>query len=104
LGPHLGPSDRALDLLDAVRDGLRLRILLALEQKPSSVTELARLLSVPHGKVNWAVKSLMEAGIVEVQSSRSEAKTISILLTTRHAGWSGLAAVLDGIAGTADRA
>jgi DNA-binding transcriptional ArsR family regulator len=91
-----------LQLLDAVRDGLRLRILLALEDEPRSATELSAALGQPYGKVNWAVKSLIAAGIVEVQENRRELKTVSIVLTTPYVGWSGLAAELDRLAGSAE--
>jgi DNA-binding transcriptional ArsR family regulator len=96
-------SPRSAQLLTALKDPLRLRILLALEQRPASAAELARDLGVPYDKVNWAVKSLAEGRLAELRSAAPgpSGQTIQKVYAARHSGWATLLPVLDEIAGSA---
>jgi predicted transcriptional regulator len=101
------PSEHAARLLDGLKDSLRLRILLALEAKPRSVKELSTDLDVPYDKVNWAVKTLAKAELVQIQSYERAGPRLSAManiFATRHAGWATLLPVLDEIVSTRKRA
>ena len=100
------PEDAAR-LLDALKDSLRLRILLALEAKPRSPKELSTVLDVPYDKVNWALKTLEKAELVQIEAyerAGPRRSAVSNIFATRHVGWAALLPVLDGIASTRKRA
>jgi DNA-binding transcriptional ArsR family regulator len=82
---------------------VRLPVLLALEQRPCSPSELAEALGEPFHRVNHAVKALAAAGLLEtVRQERSTNGNIyRRVYATRHRGWARLAGVLAEIAATA---
>lgn len=96
-------SPRSAHLLTVLKDPLRLRILIALEQQPRSATELARDLTMPYDKVNWAMRALAHGGLTELRSAEPgpSGQTIQKVYGARHCGWAGLPPVLDAIAETA---
>jgi DNA-binding transcriptional ArsR family regulator len=94
------PTDAALTLLDVLRDGLRLRILLALEREPMAVSDLAATLDLPYSRVNWAVQTLKDGGLI-LQHSEGRgrrANTVTNVLMTPYRGWAELGAALDAVA------
>jgi DNA-binding transcriptional ArsR family regulator len=100
------PEDAAR-LLDALKDSLRLRILLLLEVKPRSPTELSTELDVPYDKVNWALKTLEKAGLAQIEAyerAGPRRSAVSNIFATRHTGWATLLPVLTEIASTQKRA
>jgi DNA-binding transcriptional ArsR family regulator len=101
------PSEHAARLLDGLKDSLRLRILLALEEKPRSAKELSVDLDVPYDKVNWALKTLAKAELVQIEAyerAGPRRSAVSNIFATRHAGWATLLPVLDEIETTRNRA
>lgn len=95
-------SPRSAQLLTVLKDPLRLTILMALEQRPRSPTELARDLGMPYDKVNWAMRSLAAGGLAELRSAEPgpSGQTIQKVYAARHSGWGQLPPVLDAIAST----
>jgi DNA-binding transcriptional ArsR family regulator len=95
-------SARSARLLTVLKDPLRLKILLALEQRPRSAAQLSRDLTLPYDKVNWAMKSLADGGLAELRSAEPgpTGQTIQKVYGTRHSGWERLIPVLDAIADT----
>jgi DNA-binding transcriptional ArsR family regulator len=101
------PSEHAARLLDGLKDSLRLRILLSLEAKPRSVKQLSTDLDVPYDKMNWAVKTLAKAELIQIQAyelAGPRRSAVSTIFATRHAGWATLLPVLDEIVATRKRA
>jgi DNA-binding transcriptional ArsR family regulator len=96
-------SARSAHLLTVLKDPLRLRILLALEERPRSSAQLARDLGLPYDKVNWAMKSLARGQLTEVARSEPapSGQTIQKIYAARHRGWATLLPALDTIAATA---
>ena len=97
------PTEHAARLLDGLKDSLRLRILLALEAKPRSAKDLSTDLGVPYDKVNWALKTLEKAEMVEIEAyerAGPRRSAVSNIFAVRHAGWTTLLPVLDEIAST----
>jgi DNA-binding transcriptional ArsR family regulator len=93
-------SEATLMLVGGLMDPLRLRVLLALEDRPSTPTQLAKALDVPYDKVNWAVKQLVKGGLVELRSVEPAASGMVMqkVYAARHRGWAALVPVLDAIA------
>jgi DNA-binding transcriptional ArsR family regulator len=94
------PSEESAQLLDGLKDSLRLRILLALEAKPRSAKDLSTALDVPYDKVNWALKTLAKGELVHIQAyerAGPRRSAVSNIFATRHAGWATLLPVLDEI-------
>ncbi len=101
------PSEHAARLLDGLKDSLRLRILLALEEQPRSAKALSVDLDVPYDKVNWAVKTLAKAELVQIEAyerAGPRRSAVSNIFATRHAGWATLLPVLEEIEATRNRA
>jgi DNA-binding transcriptional ArsR family regulator len=101
------PSERAARLLDGLKDSLRLRILLALEEKPRSAKALSVDLDVPYDKVNWALKTLAKADLVQIEAyerAGPRRSAVSNIFAARHAGWATLLPVLEEIEETRKRA
>lgn len=96
-------SPRSARLLTVLKDPLRLKILMELERRPRSATELARDMELPYDKVNWAVRSLAQGGLTHLQSADPgpSGQTIQKVYAARHTGWADLLPVLDAIAATA---
>jgi DNA-binding transcriptional ArsR family regulator len=95
---------RSAHLLTVLKDPLRLRILLALEDRPRSAAELARDLELPYDKVNWAVKALAHGRLAALERSEPapNGQTIQKVYAVRHQGWASLVPALEAIAATAD--
>lgn len=96
-------SPRSAHLLTILKDPLRLKILIELERRPRSPTELARDMGLPYDKVNWAMRSLAQGGLADLQSAAPgpSGQTIQKVYAARHTGWTALLPVLDAIAATA---
>lgn len=91
-------------LITTVKDALRLRILIAIEERPMGAAELARLLDLPFDKVNWAVRGLAEAGLLTLdryEPANGRGSALAKVYRTRHTGWDGLAAFLEAMDGAA---
>jgi DNA-binding transcriptional ArsR family regulator len=95
---------RSAHLLTVLKDPLRLRILLALEERPRSAAELGRDLALPYDKVNWAVKALAHGRLAEMERAEPapNGQTIQKVYAARHSGWAGLVPALEAIAETAE--
>jgi DNA-binding transcriptional ArsR family regulator len=95
---------RSAHLLTVLKDPLRLRILLALEQCPRSAAELARDLGLPYDKVNWAMKALARGRLAELERAEPapNGQTIQKVYAVRHSGWETLLPALERIAATAE--
>jgi DNA-binding IclR family transcriptional regulator len=95
---------RSAHLLTVLKDPLRLRILLALEQRPRSSAELARELELPYDKVNWAMKALARGRLAQLERAEPapNGQTIQKVYGPRHQGWETLVPALERIAETAD--
>jgi DNA-binding transcriptional ArsR family regulator len=96
-------SQRTLDLAGGLMDPLRLRVLIALDGRPSTATQLSKALDVPYDKVNWAVKQLVKGGLAELRSVEPAASGMVMqkVYEARHRGWAALVPVLDAIAANA---
>lgn len=94
---------RSAHLLTVLKDPLRLKILLALEEQPRSSAQLSRDLRLPYDQVNWAMKSLARGRLAELERSEPAAngQTIQKVYAARHSGWAGLLPALETIADTA---
>ncbi len=95
---------RSAHLLTVLKDPLRLRILLALEERPRSAAELARDLELPYDKVNWAMKALARGRLAELERAEPapNGQTIQKVYAVRHRGWVGVIGALEVIADSAD--
>jgi DNA-binding transcriptional ArsR family regulator len=93
-------SQRTLDLASGLMDPLRLRVLLALEDRPSTATQLSRALDAPYDKVNWAVKQLVKGGLAELRAVEPGASGMVMqkVYAARHHGWAALVPILESIA------
>jgi predicted transcriptional regulator len=99
------PDETVLLLLGELAHPVRLPLLLALEERPRSPSELATDLDQPFHRVNHAVKALVAAGLVErVRQERSvnASNTYRSVYASRYRGWQGLVEALDHIAATAN--
>lgn len=91
-------SERISVLLTHIRHPIRLPILLALEDRELSATELAKELDEPFDAVNYALRHLSTAGLVElvrIEPASESANTLRRIYTTRRTGWQRLVDVLD---------
>ena len=97
-------STSTLGLAGGLMDPLRLRVLLALEDRHATATQLSRALDVPYDKVNWAVKQLVKRGLVELVTIEpaSTGMVMQKVYAARHRGWAALVPVLDAIAASAE--
>ncbi|HEU4976437.1 MAG TPA: winged helix-turn-helix domain-containing protein [Baekduia sp.] len=90
--------ERISVLLGHLRHPIRLPILLALEHRELSATELARELGEPFDAVNYALRHLSAAGLVElvrVEPASETANTLRRIYRTRRTGWARVVEVLD---------
>jgi DNA-binding transcriptional ArsR family regulator len=93
-------SESTLGLAGGLMDPLRLRVLLALEDRPSTATQLSKALDAPYDKVNWAVKQLVKGGLADLRAIEPAAggMVMQKVYEARHRGWAALVPVLDAIA------
>jgi DNA-binding transcriptional ArsR family regulator len=99
-------SHQAARLLAELRHPVRLPILLALEQRPRSPSELAEDLSEPFDRVNHALRALTAAGLVElVRHERVAGRTnlMRRVYASRYRGWDTLVAAMEAIAASSDQ-
>ncbi|MCZ4491337.1 MAG: Bacterial regulatory protein arsR family [Baekduia sp.] len=92
-------------LLGELAHPVRLPVLLALEERPRSPSELAEDLGEPFHRVNHAVKALTRAGLLEmIRQERSEnpPNIYRRVYGSRYSGWQQLADAVQRIAATAD--
>jgi DNA-binding transcriptional ArsR family regulator len=75
----MSDADRAALSLGPIRR----RVLLALAQQPDSATGLARRLGLPRQKVNYHVRELERAGLVELHDLRQRRGLVERRLRTR---------------------
>ena len=80
-----------LDLLAAVRHPLRLPILLVLEQRPCTAAELGAVLEVGGDDIQYALRQLRAARLIETLGERKTRGTIpATIYGPAHAGWQDL--------------
>src|ERR1700754_1198188 len=98
-------SQRTMDLASGLMDPLRLRVLIALEDRPSTATQLSRALDAPYDKVNWAVKQLVKGDLAELRAVEPGASGMVMqkVYAARHRGWAALVPVLETIARSGER-
>jgi hypothetical protein len=83
---------------------VRLPVLLALEERPRSPSELADDLGQPFHRINHAVKALATAGLlvlIRQERSTNAPNIYRRVYGTRHRGWQQLVDLLEEIADTA---
>jgi DNA-binding transcriptional ArsR family regulator len=96
--PVASVPERIPVLLAHIRHPIRLPILMALEGRELSATELSRELGEPFDAVNYALRHLSGAGLVElvrIEPASESANTLRRIYTTRRTGWQRLVDVLD---------
>jgi DNA-binding transcriptional ArsR family regulator len=95
--------DVVMLLLGELAHPVRLPVLLALEQRPRSPSELAEDLGEPFHRVNHAVKALARAGLLEMVRQERSVNAPNIyrrVYRSRYSGWPELADALGRIAAT----
>ncbi len=79
------------DLLAAVRHPLRLPVLLVLEQQPCTAAQLAAALEAGPDDIQYALRQLRAAGLIETVGERPTRGTIqATVYGPVHAGWQDL--------------
>jgi DNA-binding transcriptional ArsR family regulator len=100
-----GLSDQATHILAELRHPVRLPILLALEERPRSPSEMAEDLGEPFDRVNHAMRALAAAGLIEpVRQERAEStpNLLRRVYGSRYRGWPALVAALEAIVATGE--
>jgi DNA-binding transcriptional ArsR family regulator len=98
-------STSAARILAELRHPVRLPILLALEARPRSASELSDELGVPFDRVNHAMRRLAAAGLIElVRQEPAEAapNLLRRVYGPRYRGWGDLIETLEAIVATRD--
>jgi DNA-binding transcriptional ArsR family regulator len=101
-----GLSDPAAHILAELRHPVRLPILLALEERPRSPSEMADDLGEPFDRVNHAMRALAAANLIEPVRQERAGSTPNLLRQVygpRYRGWPALAATLEAVAATGER-
>lgn len=83
---------------------VRLRVLLALEEREQSTAELAELLGVTFFSAVNAVNKLLRADLVVVvrtEQAAEHASTMRRVYANRHKGWAKVRDAFEEVAGTA---
>jgi hypothetical protein len=88
-----------------------LEILLALEQEPRSVVDLARALDLTYPETHWAVKALLNGNLIapragdapRAERPRGRGAELVKVYETRHTGWQAMVRTLATIAATASQ-
>jgi len=94
-------SDQAAGLLVALRHPVRLPILIALEERPRSPSEMAEDLGEPFDRVNHAMRSLASAGLIALDREEPAAAAPNLMrriYAVRYHGWKRLRDTLEAIA------
>ena len=100
-----GISDQAVHVLAELRHPVRLPILLALEERPRSPSEMADDLGEAFDRVNYAMRALAAAGLIEpVREERagSAPNLLRRVYGSRYRGWPALVATLEAIVATGE--
>jgi DNA-binding transcriptional ArsR family regulator len=95
--------DQAARMLAELRHPVRLPILLALEERPRSASELAEDLGEAFDRVNHAMRALAAAGLIElVRQEPAEAapNLLRRVYGSRYSGWHTLVETLEAIVAT----
>jgi DNA-binding transcriptional ArsR family regulator len=95
-----GISDPAARMLAELRHPVRLPILIALEERPRSPTEMAEDLGEPFDRVNHAMRALARAGMIALvreEPASAAPNLMRRIYAVRYRGWARLVAVLEAI-------
>jgi DNA-binding transcriptional ArsR family regulator len=96
-----GLSEQAAALLAELRHPVRLPILLALEERPRSPTEMAEDLGEPFDRVNHAMRAMAAAGLIALVREEPAVAAPNLMrriYAVRYHGWDRLVAALEAIA------
>jgi DNA-binding transcriptional ArsR family regulator len=96
-----GLSDEAAALLAELRHPVRLPILLALEERPRSPTEMAEDLGEPFDRVNHAMRAMAAArliALVREEPAVAAPNLMRRIYAVRYQGWQRLVEALEAIA------
>jgi DNA-binding transcriptional ArsR family regulator len=97
-------SDQAARMLAELRHPVRLPILLALEERPRSASELADELGEPFDRVNHAMRALAAAGLIELvrqEPAKASPNLLRRVFASKYQGWPMLVKTLEAIVATA---
>jgi DNA-binding transcriptional ArsR family regulator len=97
-------SDHAARMLAELRHPVRLPILLALEERPRSASDLVEVLDEPFDRVNHAMRALSAAGMIELvreEPAQASPNLLKRVYASRYRGWPTLVATLEAIVATA---
>jgi DNA-binding transcriptional ArsR family regulator len=100
-----GISDPAAHILAELRHPVRMPILLALEERPRSASEMAEHLGQAFDRVNHAMRSLAAAGLIELvrqEPAGSAPNLLRRVYGSRYRGWLTLVETLEAIAATGE--
>jgi DNA-binding transcriptional ArsR family regulator len=98
-----GVSDRVARMLAELRHPVRLPILLALEERPRSASEMAADLDEAFDRVNHAMRALAAAGMIELvrqEPAESAPNLLRRVYASRYRGWHALVETLEAIVAT----
>jgi DNA-binding transcriptional ArsR family regulator len=96
-----GPSEQAAGLLAELRHPVRLPILIALEERPRSPTEMAEDLGEPFDRVNHAMRAMAAAGLIALAREEPVVAAPNLMrriYAVRYRGWARLVDTLEAIA------
>jgi DNA-binding transcriptional ArsR family regulator len=94
-------SPRALAVLAQAGGPVRLRILLALEEREQSTAELAAALDISFDSADNGVRKMVRAGLVRVvraEQASEHAHTMRRVYGNQHSGWAGVRDALEEVA------
>jgi DNA-binding transcriptional ArsR family regulator len=100
-----GLSDDAARILAELRHPVRLPVLLALESHPRSASELAADLDEPFDRVDYALRTLATAGLIELVGeapSSNAGNLVRRIYASKYRGWAKLVKVLEAIAASTE--
>jgi DNA-binding transcriptional ArsR family regulator len=100
-----GISDPAARILAELRHPVRMPILLALEERPRSASEMAEDLGQAFDRVNHAMRALAAAGLIELvrqEPAGSAPNLLRRVYGSRYRGWHTLVATLEAIVATGE--
>jgi len=100
-----GISEQAARILAELRHPVRMPILLALEERPRSASEMADDLDEPFDRVNHAIRALAAAGLIELvrqEPAGSAPNLLRRVYGVRYQGWHRLVETLEAIVATGE--
>jgi DNA-binding transcriptional ArsR family regulator len=100
-----GISEPAARILAALRHPVRMPILLALEERPRSASEMAEDLDEAFDRVNHAMRALATAGLIELvrqEPALSSPNLLRRVYGSRYRGWRTLVETLETIVATGE--